>query len=225
MTQFSILLAVNLAALAVVFFYVRYKVRKTLEMDGLLDKLRAELGELVRELNQTTDRNITLVEDAIRSLKDAAAEADRKSNVLRREADRRSAEGAVYDRLGKLRQNAVPYKEAGASPPAESSPPMRTPATNNRQMPENAGTPDRVSSGQPDLKTAPDRPTPDIPFVSFSSSPIRPKTPVKEEVLALNSRGISMEFIAAKLGITVAEVDLIVSLEEQRGLRSREDET
>ena len=103
MTQFPILLAVNLAGLALIFLYVRGRVRKALEVDGLQERLREELGQLVRDLNQTTDRNITLLEDAVRSLKEAVAEADRRAAVLRREAERRVQEGAVYDRLGRMR--------------------------------------------------------------------------------------------------------------------------
>jgi hypothetical protein len=122
MTKFSILLALNLAALALVFLYVRSRVRKALESDGLIDKLRAEVGELVRDLNQTTDRNLTLVEDAIRALREASAEADRKTAVLRRETERRSTENAVDDRLGRMRNAASVSEEGAVSPPKAEGP-------------------------------------------------------------------------------------------------------
>lgn len=200
MTQFPILLAVNLAGLALIFLYVRWRVRKALEVDGLQERLREELGQLVRDLNQTTDRNITLLEDAVRSLKEAVGEADRRAAVLRREAERRVQEGAVYDRLGRMRQTSAAVGE-----------PDRT-----------AETP--VLRGRAAAGTVPGPIQPSIPFVSFSSTPLRSAPPLKEEVLSLNRRGISSDLIAAKLGITVAEVDLIVSLEEQKGLAGREGE-
>ncbi len=237
MTQFSVLLAVNLLGLALIFLFVRGRIRKALEVEGLQEKLRQEIGQLVRDLNQTTDRNISLLEDAIRVLKEAVTEADRKAAVLKREAERRSSEGAVYDRLGRIRAAAssgdrpVPVGDADEPPrsprPARPSPgPSSTPgsAPEPETAPEYAPAPRRSGPGRIASDPGSDVPQPAIPFVTFSSTPLRSKPPLKEEVLSLNRRGISSEFIAAKLGITVAEVELIVSLEEQRGLAAREGE-
>lgn len=228
MTQFSVLLAVNLLGLALIFLFVRGRIRKALEAEGLQEKLRQEIGQLVRDLNQTTDRNISLLEDAIRALKESVAEANRRAAVLKREAERRSSEGAVYDRLGRIRAAAAPDE-----PSFRSSSPARPDAgasTSPRSTLEPSSAPEPVPAS---LRSGPDRTIPDtgvdvpqpaIPFVTFSSTPLRSKPPLKEEVLSLNRRGISSEFIAAKLGITVAEVELIVSFEEQRGLAAREGE-
>ncbi|HSV56036.1 MAG TPA: hypothetical protein VLH39_02880, partial [Magnetospirillaceae bacterium] len=71
MAQFFVLLALNLAGIMLIFLYVRGRVRKALELEGLLARLRGEVGRLVQDLNQTTERNITLLEDAVRTLKDA----------------------------------------------------------------------------------------------------------------------------------------------------------
>lgn len=231
MAQFSLLLALNLATVGLIFLYVRRKVRKTLEMEGLMDNLRKEVGELVRDLNQTTDRNITLLEDSLRVLKQATEEADRRVFVLKREAERRGTESAVYDRLGRLRAGtAASVPSEGLSPsldfetrrpaPAVSGPaPAERPATAETSSTPPPATPD-AEKGSSLVSVA----AAAIPFVSFSSSPIRPKPPVRDEVLSLSRRGISSELIAAKLGITVAEVELMVSLEEQKGLLSREED-
>lgn len=241
MTQFSVLLALNIAGLLLIFLFVRARIRKALDAEGLQEVLRRETGELVRDLNQTTDRNITLMEDSLRSLKEAVAEADRRVEVLRREAERRTQEGAVYDRLGRLRAASsgggsgggeaawrnpeTPVPAVRSAVPAS---PILEPAAAARPGPEGAPTPAGTSPGRgysginPGEAAEPRQPS--IPFVTFSSTPLRAKPPLKEEVLSLNRRGISSEFIAAKLGITVAEVELIVSLEEQRGLAGREGE-
>jgi hypothetical protein len=248
MVQFSLLLAVNLAALGLLFLYVRHRVNKALEMDGFMESLRKEVGELVRDLNQTTDRNITLVEDSIRSLKEASAEADRRVTVLKREAERRSTESTVYDRLGRLREGKpAPARSEGPALSLDfetEQPSARTAyvqSANERTAVEqsaagspatethSAGKPEparRAESISPDVvsgDTVPREEMSSVPFVSFSSSPIRPKPPVRDEVLSLSRQGISSELIAAKLGITVAEVELIVSLEEQKGLLFREE--
>lgn len=220
MTQFFVLLALNIAGLLIVFLFVRARIGKALDAEGLREKLRAEVGQLVRDLNQTTDRNITLLEDAVRSLKETIAEADRRVEVLRREYGRRAQEQAVYDRLGRLRTagpvevesgNVRRYseREGSAARPEVPDPLPSESLTAERLEPEN----------QDERET----PQPSMPFITFSSNPLRSKPPLKEEVLSLNRRGISTEFIAAKLGITVAEVELIISLEEQKGLAGRED--
>ena len=230
MAQFSLLLAVNLVVLGLIFLYVRGKVRKALEMEGLMDNLRKEVGELVRDLNQTTDRNITLLEDSLRALKQATEEADRRVTVLRREAERRSTESAVYDRLGRLRSEtaaSVPPETPLPSPEFEikrPAPAVSGPAVVERRAADIPKSPSAATSdAEKDSNLGPGD-SASIPFVSFSSSPIRPKPPVRDEVLSLSRRGISSELIAAKLGITVAEVELIVSLEEQKGLLSREED-
>ncbi len=237
MTQFSVLLAVNLAGLAVLFLYIRGRIHRALDSEGLRERLREEIGQLVRELNQTTDRNITLLEDAVRSLKEAVAEADRRAVVLRREAERRDREEAVYDRLGRMRRTGPAGSEGdpSAAGPESYDRPPRTASALDREPhsavpagPEPSYPPgrERPSSGSDAGRTVPapasEEMPPAIPFVTFSSSPLRPKPPLKDEVLSLNRRGISSEFIAAKLGITVAEVELIVSLEEQKGRAGRE---
>jgi hypothetical protein len=239
MTQFSLLLALNIAGLLFIFLFVRARIRKALDAEGLKEILRQEIGQLVRDLNQTTDRNITLLEDALRSLKEAMAEADRRVEVLKRESERRVQEGAVYDRLGRLRTSVSRGSESGGAPrnaePAVSasrysvpaSPAPETPAA-ARPNPEEFSAVGRTFQSQVYSDVTPGEEAeslqPSIPFVTFSSTPLRAKPPLKEEVISLNRRGISAEFIAAKLGITVAEVELIVSLEEQKGRAGREGE-
>ena len=231
MTQFSFLLALNLACLAAIFLFVRSRIRKALEAEGLQEKLREEMGQLVRDLNQTTDRNITLLEDAVRELKAAVVEADRRAVVLQREAERRITEDAVYDRFGRMRSDirkaeAPGIPESADEASAGSSPPVRrhAPQLVKPAESEPSSVPEQSRPDSRPARIVPEVPAPGIPFVTFSSTPIRSKPPLKEEVLSLNRRGISSELIAAKLGITVAEVELIVSLEEQRGLASRDVE-
>lgn len=217
MTQFSVLLAVTVGGLFLIFLFVRAGIRRALDAEGLKDKLREEIGQLVRDLNQTTDRNISLIEDAVRALKEAVAEADRRVEVLRRESERRAQEQAVYDRLGRLRASASAEAERSVT---RQDPGAAEAAFSGRTSPLPAAP---VRAEAPVPKDGPEPRTPSIPFVTFSSTPLRSKPPLKEEVLSLNRRGISADFIAAKLGITVAEVELIISLEEQRGLAGRED--
>ncbi len=158
MTQFSVLLALNIAGLLLIFLFVRARIRKALDAEGLQGVLRQEIGQLVRDLNQTTDRNITLMEDSLRSLKEALAEADRRVEVLRRESERRIQETAVYDRLGRLRSAS-----SGGGTEAERGPETPAPA---------------VRSAVPASPPV-DPPSPPFPLSPFPPPPCGPSPPSK----------------------------------------------
>ena len=61
MGDLFILVAIDVAGLAAIFFFLKAKIRRTLEIDGLLAEARKEVRLLSIEINETTDRNISLV--------------------------------------------------------------------------------------------------------------------------------------------------------------------
>ncbi len=101
MTGIIVSIVIDLGGLVLIWFLLRARIAKALEIDGLLAEARKEARLLTIEINETTDRNITLVEDSLTSLRELLAEADRRMGVVRREAGRRQVEGEVYSRLGR----------------------------------------------------------------------------------------------------------------------------
>jgi len=62
----------------------------------------------------------------------------------------------------------------------------------------------------------------DLPFISFSEKPLPIEEPFADKVVSLSRRGFSSDIIAARLGATMAEVDLVLSLERERDSRTKE---
>jgi hypothetical protein len=116
MGAFLALLALNLVGFLVVWLLLRDRVRRYASPAAQTAELRAEVDRLVVELNQTTERNILLLEDRIAGLTAVLAQADKRMELLRREAEKREIGARVYARLGESRKSSL---EAGGPSPME----------------------------------------------------------------------------------------------------------
>lgn len=225
MTTTIVLVAIDLLGLAAIWLYVKFRLRRALELDGLLEGLRKELRILNIELNETTERNISLVEDRMETLRSLLDEADRRVGVVRKEFDNRAQEREVYSRLGKPRLDRASATSLDASleregpPKAEIRPRPAVPAQDPREaQAEDGPALEGHAPGFPALRGEEPirldlgRKPADI---VTKESVIPPKT-MREAALELYNRGFSADIIAAKLGATVAEIDLLISLEEGR---------
>lgn len=247
----AILVALDLLGLGAIWLYVKSRLRKALELDSLLLNIRKEVGILTTELNQTTDRNISLVEDRMEALRSLLDEADRRMGVIRKEVATKAVEREVYSRLGRPHPASAPAADsAAASAPASvsayqaqrSQPPLpgleaapsyaenpRNPERAARPSPatasvnQDAGAQERLAAGTQAAelgRTAEgpirlDLPRRPVEVLQARESVIPPKS-LREQALDLYSRGFSADIIAARLGTTVAEMDLLISLEEER---------
>ena len=158
-----ILLAVEIGGLLVIYAVLRERVRQGTSAAAQSRELRDEVSRLVVELNQTTDRNIALVEDGIARLNEVLARADKKIGLLRRESEKHDVGVQVYSRLAEGRDSVgQPHPS-----PAEA---------------EDAGAVD-----------------------------------AHERVLEFARGGFAPSLIAARVGIPLGEVELIISLERRKG--------
>jgi len=114
----------------------------------------------------------------------------------------------VYDRLGRQSER----KRAPAAEPARQPEPVRTP--------EAAVRPEPVPAAEPPRHAEPIRPAepirkaePSVPFIRFSDKPLDLEEPFADKVISLSRRGFSSDIIAARLGATMAEVDIVISMD------------
>lgn len=89
----------NCLVLFVFFIYFRKRIDRALQSENILRDIRAEVDQMIVELNQTTDRNVGLVEDHLERLTARLAEADRRIVVLKKESDKVRTVDTVYTRL------------------------------------------------------------------------------------------------------------------------------
>jgi hypothetical protein len=146
MERFILYGVVAIAGYFIVYLILKSKVNKTVDPKAILGSIREEVDRIIVELNSTTDRNITLLEDRVQSLNALLEKADKKISILRREIEKHELSGKVYSEL----------KERTVQEPEEQ---------------------DRHA-----------------------------------QVLSLHRQGISASAIAKRVGITLAEIELIITL-------------
>jgi hypothetical protein len=197
------ILAVNAGGLVLMFFYFRKKIQRSLELDSLVEQTRTEVGSLIAELNQTTERSISLIEDKIAKAKEVTDMAEKRIGRMKLELEKRSYEREMQERLSRLKPLVV-------SPPADGDTAKREPAGK--------------------IVAHPPVSLPIQPEINFGEYPAAAKTEPKappveaelpsaaESAFALWRRGLSADRIAAQLGISPGEIDLILAMEEQRRL-------
>jgi DNA-binding NarL/FixJ family response regulator len=144
-----------------VYLVLKRRLARALSAAAILGEVRDEVNRILVELNQTTNRNITLIEDRIRSLNELLGKADKRIALMQREAEKQELAARLYSELGSRRP--APPEQHPAAPP-------------------------------PEGREGADR---------------------NEEVVRLARSGLSPALIARQLGITLGEVELIISLAQR----------
>jgi hypothetical protein len=99
MSTILVLLAVNLIGYLVIYLVLNERIRRAASPASQMQEFREEVNRLVIELNQTTDRNIALIEDRIASLMELLAKTDKKMGLLKRESEKHEVGAKVYSRI------------------------------------------------------------------------------------------------------------------------------
>lgn len=176
----SVSVIVSLGVCALYVHLWRRRIRRDMETDAIIGKLRAEIGEIVTELNGTTERNVALIENRISELTNLVERAGKTTGVLRRESEKHDIASQVYTSL----ERSKPFNPSLNLDVVDDSQTGDPPAEAEAAVPED--------------------------IVDFSSLPIR------EKALFMHRNGESDESIAAKLGMSRGEVELIFSIHDRR---------
>ena len=100
-----ILLSVSISVIAslgfctVFFYFWRRRLRREIETGTIIGKLKTEIGEMVTELNGTTERNIALLENQIKIVNELMTKAAKTAEVLQREKEKHELASRVYTSL------------------------------------------------------------------------------------------------------------------------------
>jgi hypothetical protein len=205
-----VIIAITLIIWTLAFLYFRNYLRRRTGSRRILEEFQEEVNKIIAEIDSSTDRGLSLMEDRISSLKILLEETDRRINVYKKESERRTMHDRSYAELGKktvVKNVDAPSlfapEEMTVSPPevilekvddVSSETPVfqSTKNTENNSQLSNEG-----------------------PRFVRSSIRVEPKTPFAEQVLKLVNAGISNELIAKQLGTSIAEVELVINLAER----------
>jgi hypothetical protein len=207
-----VLLALDIGGLLLVYVLLRDRVRRATTAEAQVAEIRDEMGRLVVELNQTTDRNIALIEDRIASLNDLLAAADKKIGLLHREMEKHDVGTQVYSRLVEGRQvRSVAPPERTAEPQGPAPAAARGPGTPGAGAPAPSAPPSPLAvelsempPRQPERRRGQDQGAQETPDL-------------QQRVLMLHRAGFAASLIASRVGAPLGEVELIISLEQRKG--------
>ena len=232
------MLFLALQAFFFVFFslWFKAKLRSFADEGGMLAQARRDVASLIVELDGTTDRNVTIIEDKLTELKAMITDAEKRIALLARDKPQRSRGPEAYDRQGL----ALPFE--GAEPAESANVPrsIDTLSIAAPAKPSNAGAnnayaytgalPDQTpfpgsaaaqaELPQVHLRHRPATQAAAVPLVRPSAAPLVIEEPFPDRVMDLYRRGMSTELIAAQLGAPLSEVDIVVAMEEGRSRRS-----
>ena len=176
------------------FLYFKWYIKKRTSVSGQLDEYRAEVNKLNAEINSVTDRNLSLIEDRVKKVKELLEEADRRVSVYAGELEKSRRGEALYTSLGRGIRAALKTEEEPA--PVRLSP---VSPQENTSVTQSLTQPERNASPAPAAKDAPP-----------------PKPPSRRQIRSsidlLINEGLSPGQIASRLDISVAEVNLAMNL-------------
>ena len=180
MLNLFILVGITVPGLILIYFLLRREIRRSFSSNELFRQVESEVESVITELNRTTERNITLIEDKIRQLSQLIRQADHRMTLMQKERESGKDRG--------MEQEPPPPKPPVYTRPVRSDPPKQ----------------------------------PDLP-IDLSPPAVEPEPGLlpekrltrREQVMLYHRQGLERTIIASRLGITLGEVDLIVSLGER----------
>jgi nicotinamide mononucleotide adenylyltransferase len=157
-----LLFGLNSLAIVVVYLLLSKKLRNNAYHKEYLQSVRGEIEQIIIELNQTTDRNIALIEERVEGLRKLLAKADKNIVLLQKTHEKEQQSEDVYKNL---RKKAEERRKMAS-------------ATKNEE---------------PKQKD------------------------VRLRVRELAAEGMTKEIIASRMEMTIGEVELILSLGQNKG--------
>jgi len=110
MTAIFTISGICLLAIYSVYYLLNRKITKILDSEKILSRVDDEINSLILDLNQTTERNILLVEDRIKKLSELIKDSDKSILLLHKELNRPQIEPIDYSHLSKKR-NFLPVED------------------------------------------------------------------------------------------------------------------
>jgi hypothetical protein len=183
-----IMLVVDFGGLLLLYVVLSNRVKKATTVQSQIDEIREEVSRLLVELNQTTDRNVAVLEDKIASLNEVLSSADKKIGLLQREIEKHDVGSQIYSRLAERKPQRPPE-----AVPAPAVPP------------------------EPAQKTAPRSVPPRVEKAPALAVELSEKPDLHERVMMLHRSGFAPSLIASRVGVPLGEIELIISLEQRKG--------
>jgi len=190
----------------IIFFYLKWYIKRRTSVSGMVDEYRAEVYKLIAEIDKVTDRDSQLVEERINKLKVILHDVDKRIALYENELEQNrqksgSSNETLYTSLGRgIRAALETPAPVQPSPAAQLS--FDLPVIPPRPLVPAPV----VQSPAPVIMPAAEPSTPDSVKKAISKKQIR------THIDMMLSEGLSAEEIASSLEISIAEVNLAMNL-------------
>lgn len=205
------------------------KFKSLFSTEDIIEKTRSELNKLVMDINNNTDRNITVYNESSRNLKKIIAEAESKVNLLENrikllndEIQKNNLTNVLQTNISqkkksshKIQEVANAYKNNGiTSKSSFSLTDAGKEITNNsiqKSLFDDNSSVDTVANVtvNPDGTSYAGIPIV-MPTVFATDTPVQLKDDLKTRIVKLYEQGKSIEEIAAELSCSTTEVQFVI---------------
>jgi hypothetical protein len=205
--------SINLIVVVGLFLFLSRRLHQQYNSQRFLEEVQTEVNTIITELNQTTERNLQLIEERMEKLNTLILQVDRRILLAKTEEERRNESSGTYSQLqGKQRQI---QREMARSVPVEA----RVPFAVAPPVEADLFTPEPARPATPETTVAAIQPTVPEVTVAVDSVKIRHvqgRDAMKAQVFDMSQAGIAPTLIAQHFGISLGEVELIISLQSGR---------
>jgi cell division septum initiation protein DivIVA len=200
--------SLNIIIMTIGFLIIARRLRRQYNAQQFLSQVQQEVNTIVTELNQTTERNIQLLEDRIAAVKDTLAELDRRIVMAEAEEQKRSRTDQTYNHLREQRrviQRTLhePAPVIRMPEPEPETPPPPEPAPGAESVPGAEPVPAAQAGGLRIETTGP---------VQAGFKRTASRESIRQQVVELHRAGLDPALIAQRCGIPPGEAELIISL-------------
>lgn len=94
-----LVVAIELLGITIIYIVLKKKIDRISDSKVLVGKVKEEINQIVVELNQTTDRNIALIEDKLNGISELLSKADKRISLLKRETEKHEMSKNLYNNI------------------------------------------------------------------------------------------------------------------------------
>lgn len=201
------------------FFFIKYK--KAFSPENILHSISEEVDKLLIEIDKSADRDLTLIEERTNNLRAMIDEADKRIQLAISEEHK-----AELSQKGAKKLNAATRTAANAYQRAKPRPAQNTNADELTYRPEEHAAKAAAASVtesqfqdaaqygvSAQTQSARQSVQSELPFeVTVSNDFVRTEKTLQQQVIELWRQNMDTEFIAEKLNVSYAEVQMIVDI-------------
>ncbi|MDR2447475.1 MAG: hypothetical protein LBD58_09360 [Treponema sp.] len=213
----TIISIMSLGLCALFFIYCNAYIRRRTGQERILAEFKEEVSKLIAEIDVATDRDATLIEDRIKTIKALLDDVDKRILLYDQELAKRRANEDAYAELGRkrlveARVNAHTLDSAvqnggGAAPVRE----MSVQPVLKKEQHAGGGALNGAEKDSDDKEWRKEREEP--PAIHSAATE---QKPVLEQIAELSRAGFSPNLIATRLGMSISEIELAIAIAEQR---------